>query len=100
MIAEWIASLFAILVVDPIEADIRERLQAMNAPVEVVTQASDCLRTTGPQLVERATGDVWWAGTTAVSMVVGLTSPAELLDAANPACAPLASYLTTAEADA
>jgi hypothetical protein len=100
MIAEWIASIFAMLVVDPIEADIRQRLEEMKAPVEVVSQASDCLRTTGPLLIDRATGDLWWAGTTVVSVVSGLTSPAELLDAANPACAPLASYLVSAEAEA
>jgi hypothetical protein len=100
MIAEWIASLFAALVVDPLQADIQHRLEEMKAPVEVVSQAGNCLRTTGPLLIERATGDLWWAGTTAVSVVAGLTSPAELLDAGNPACAPIASYLTSAEAEA
>lgn len=100
MIAEWIASIFAMLVVDPIDADIRQRLEEMKAPVEVVSQAGDCLRTTGPLLIDRATGDLWWAGTTVVSVVSGLTSPAELLDAENPSCAPLASYLISAEAEA
>ncbi|MCZ8181102.1 MAG: hypothetical protein O9309_18950 [Rhizobium sp.] len=100
MIGEWIASLFAAFVVDPIEADIRQRLEEMQAPVQVVSQAGDCLRTTGPALIERAAGDLWWAGTTAVYVVTGLTSPAELLDANNPACAPIASYLTSAEAEA
>ncbi len=100
MIAEWIASLFAAFVVDPIEADIRQRLEDMKAPVEVVSQAGDCLATTGPALIDKATGDLWWAGTTAVSVVTGLTSPAELLDANNPACAPIASYLISADAEA
>lgn len=100
MIAEWIASLFAVLVVDPLQADIQHRLEEMKAPVEIVSQAGACLRTTGPQLLERATGDLWWAGTTAVYVVAGLTSPAELLDAGNPACAPIASYLTSAETEA
>ncbi len=100
MISEWIASLFAALVIDPLQADIQQRLEEMKAPVEIVTQAGDCLRTTGPQLIERATGDLWWAGTTVVYVATGLTSPAELLDAGNPACAPIASYLTSAEAEA
>lgn len=100
MIADWIASLFAVLVVDPLQADIQQRLEDMKAPVEVVSQAGDCLRTTGPALIDRATGDLWWAGTTAVYVVSGLTSPAELLDANNPACAPIASYLTSAAAEA
>lgn len=100
MIADWIASIFALFVVDPIEADIRQRLEEMRAPVEVVTQAGDCLRTIGPLLIERATGALWWAGTTVVSLATGFTSPAELLDAGNPTCAPIARYLLSAEAEA
>ncbi|EKF59955.1 hypothetical protein QWE_07651 [Agrobacterium albertimagni AOL15] len=100
MIGEWIAALFAAFVVDPVEADIRQRLEAMQAPVQVVAQVGTCLRTTGPMLVDRASGDLWWAATTAMSVATGLTSPAELLDADNPACAPIAGYLISAEADA
>lgn len=100
MISEWIASLFAMLVVGPIEADVRQRLEDLRAPVEVVTQAGDCLRTTGPLLIERATNDLWWAGTTIFSVAGGFTSPAELLDANNPTCAPIAGYLISAEAEA
>jgi len=100
MIAEWIAALFAAFVVDPLQADIQQRLEEMKAPVEVVAQAGNCLRTTAPALIERATGDLWWAGTTAVSVATGLTSPAELLDANNPACGPIANYLTSAAAEA
>lgn len=100
MIAEWIASVFAMLVVDPIEADIRHRLEAMKAPAAIVSQAGDCLRTTGPRLIERATGDLWWAGSTVVYVAVGVTSPVELLDASNPSCAPLASYIISAGAEA
>jgi hypothetical protein len=100
MIADWIASLFAAFVVDPLQVEIQQKLEEMKAPVEVVTQAGDCLRTTGPALIDRATGDLWWAGTTAVYVVTGLTSPAELLDANNPACAPIASYLSAEAAEA
>lgn len=100
MIAEFIASLFSAFVVDPVQADIESRLEAARAPIKIVSQARACLSTTGPILVERATGDLWWAGTTIIGVTAGLTSPAELLDAANPACAPVATYLTAAEAEA
>jgi hypothetical protein len=100
MIGEWIAALFAAFVIDPVEADIRQKLEEMQAPVQVVAQVGDCLRTTGPVLVERASGDLWWAATTAISVTTGLTSPAELLDAGNPACAPIAGYLISADAEA
>lgn len=100
MIADFIASLIAFFVVDPVQAEIEARLQAVQAPVEIVSQARACLGTTGPLLIERATGDLWWAGTTIVSVATGLSSPEELLDAANPACAPVATYLTAADAEA
>ena len=100
MIGDWIASLFAAFVIDPVEADIRQRLEEMQAPVQVVAQVGDCLRTTGPALVDRAGGDLWWAAITAITVTTGLTSPAELLDADNPACAPIANYLISAEAAA
>ncbi|MCJ8238659.1 hypothetical protein [Peteryoungia algae] len=100
MIAEFIASLFALFVVDPVQAKIEGRLAAVQAPIEIVSQARACLGTTGPILIERATGDVWWAGATIVKIATGLTGPAELLDAGNPACAPVATYLTAAEAEA
>ncbi|MFN3501928.1 MAG: hypothetical protein ACK4ZJ_06690, partial [Allorhizobium sp.] len=83
-----------------VEADIRQRLEEMQAPVQVVAQVGDCLRTTGPALVDRAGGDLWWAAITAITVTTGLTSPAELLDADNPACAPIANYLISAEAEA
>lgn len=100
MIAEFIASLFAFFVVDPVQTEIEARLEAARAPVEIVSQARACLDTTGPQLIERATGDLWWAGTTIVSVAAGLTNPAELLDAGNPACVPVATYLTAEKAEA
>ncbi|MFN7090872.1 MAG: hypothetical protein ACK4P4_10020 [Allorhizobium sp.] len=100
MIGDWIASLFAAFVIGSVEADIRQRLEEMQAPVQVVAQVGDCLRTTGPALVDRAGGDLWWAAITAITVTTGLTSPAELLDADNPACAPIANYLISAEAEA
>lgn len=100
MIADFIAFLFAIFVVDPVQTEIAARLEAAQAPIEIVSQARVCLGTTGPLLVERATGDLWWAGTTIISVATGLSSPVELLDAENSACAPVATYLTAAEAEA
>ncbi|MCC8932029.1 hypothetical protein [Rhizobium sp. 'Codium 1'] len=100
MIAEFIASLFALFVVDPVQAEIEGRLAAVQAPIEIVSQARACLGTTGPILIERATGDVWWAGATMVKIATGLTGSVEFLDAGNPACAPVATYLTAAEAEA
>ncbi|UJW74224.1 hypothetical protein [Rhizobium sp. SL42] len=98
MISEIIASLFATFVVEPMQADILARLNEAGASVEVVSQSRDCLASTTPMLISRAGNDVWWAGSTVVAVAVGWQSPAELLDAGNPACGPLATFLTGNEA--
>ena len=94
MIGEFFAWIFAVFVIDPIQAEVVSRLEQVQAPVAVVSQVNACLATTGPVLLDRAANDVWWAGSTVVSLATGFTTPAELLDAANPACGPIASYLT------
>ncbi|MDH4440975.1 MAG: hypothetical protein QE284_11380 [Rhizobium sp.] len=94
MIGEFFSWLFAAFVVDPIQAEVVARLEQAKAPVAVVSQVNDCLGWTGPVLMDRAANDLWWAGSTVISVVTGVTSPAELLDAGNPACGPIATYLT------
>lgn len=98
MISEIIAALFASLVVEPVQADILARLDRAGASVEVLSQSRDCLASTAPILIDRAGNDVWWAGSTVVAVATGWQSPAELLDAGNPACGPLATFLTGTEA--
>ncbi|EHS51961.1 hypothetical protein PDO_4959 [Rhizobium sp. PDO1-076] len=98
MISEFIASLFAAFVVEPVQADILARLDQAGASVEVLSQSRDCLATTAPILISRAGDDIWWAGSTVVAVATGWQSPAELLDAGNPACGPLATFLTGTEA--
>lgn len=98
MIGEFFSWLFAALVVDPIQTEIVTRLEQVQAPVAVVSQMNACLQTTGPALFDRAAKDLWWAGSTVIAVSTGYTRPAELLDAGNPACGPIATYLTqTAE---
>lgn len=93
MIGDFFSWIFAVFVVDPIQAEVVARLEQVQAPVAVVSQVNACLSTTGPVLLERAGNDVWWAGSTVVSLTTGFTTPAELLDASNPACGPIANYL-------
>lgn len=93
MIGEFIASLFAGLVMQPIQSEIQQRLEEARAPVEIVRQAGDCLASTGPVLLARAGEDPWWALTTVVSVATGWQTAGDLLDAANPACAPIANFL-------
>jgi hypothetical protein len=93
MIDEFFSWVFAVFVIDPLQAEVATRLEQAQAPVAVVSQVNACLSTTAPALLERAGNDVWWAGSTVISLTTGFTTPAELLDASNPACGPIANYL-------
>ncbi|TPP11533.1 hypothetical protein [Rhizobium glycinendophyticum] len=94
MIGDFFSWLFAVFVVDPIGAEVALRLDEAKAPVAVVSQVNDCLQTTGSALLDWAGKDAWWAVGTTISVTTGQIGLAELLDAANPACGAIATYLT------
>lgn len=99
MIAEFIAAVFTALVITPIQTEVTERLDALGASAEIVQQSRACLTSAGPALLERATNDPWWAGTTVVGLTFGTESPAALLNSASPDCAPVAAYIATEQAE-
>lgn len=80
---------FATFVVDPFQADLAQRLAAVQAPRAVVEQVAGCARTAVPALADRAVSDPWWAVTTGLGVWVGLSPPeAVLRDVVPAACAP------------
>ncbi|MBB3745931.1 hypothetical protein CO662_07170 [Rhizobium anhuiense] len=93
MISDFIGWIFALLVVGPLQAEIQEQAERARLPVEIVRQSRACLTSQGAQLIERAAGDYGWAAATVVSIAIGHTAPAELLDGSDPQCAALASAL-------
>lgn len=100
MISDFIGWIFAILVVDPLQAQLQEQAERARLPMEIVRQSQDCLTTQGPRLIERAAGDYGWAITNVVSIAIGNTSPAELLDSQDPQCKVLVNALNAAGEDA
>lgn len=89
MISDIAAWIFALFVIDPLQAEVRERVAQANLPVEAVQQSQQCVTTHAPLLLERATNDPSWAVGTAVSVAVGWTPPTQLFDTADPNCAVL-----------
>lgn len=83
-IASW---LFALFVVDPLQAEISAHLKRANAPVAAIQQSRQCVEAHGPQLLQRAGEEPGWAVATAMSVAVGWTSPVQLLDRGDPNCA-------------
>ncbi|GAB1584734.1 hypothetical protein [Phyllobacterium phragmitis] len=100
MISDFIGWIFALLVVDPLQAQIQEQVERAKLPMEIVRQSQACLVTQGPQLIERAASDYGWAAATVVNLAIGRTAPAELLDIKDPQCAALVSVLNGAGEDA
>jgi hypothetical protein len=89
MISEFAAWLFALFVIDPLQAEMRERVAQANLPIEAVQQSQQCLATQGPLLLQRANDDPSWATGTAIGVVFGWTSPAQLFDVNDRNCAAL-----------
>ena len=88
MLDTTLAALVSFFLIDPLQAEMSKRLTAAGAPPTVVADVASCARTATPALVDRATGDPWWAATTAVGIWLGSTKPDAVLVDAAPACAP------------
>ncbi len=99
MLSEFLASVFSALVLDPVQAEVRQTLERAGASIEVVQQSTECLGTAGPALARQAVDDPWWATATIVGITTGYQSPADLLASGGPACEPVARFLTSAQAE-
>lgn len=88
MIRDFVLSLFAFFVVDPFTAEMNRKLAAVQAPAEIVQQVRSCATAAAPVLLEKAWNDWWWAGTTMISVGVGMDSAERVLVATVPACGP------------
>jgi hypothetical protein len=86
MISDIAAWLFALFVIDPLQAEISAHLERANAPVAAIQQSCQCVESHGPRLLQRAGEEPGWAVATAVSVAVGWISPVQLLDGGDPNC--------------
>ncbi|WP_281977995.1 hypothetical protein [Pseudorhizobium flavum] len=93
MISDLAAWLFALLVVNPINAEIRERIETANLPLQAFQQSQQCLATHGPWLLAQAENDPVWAVGTAIGITTGWTSSTQLLDTNDPDCLVLTRLL-------
>lgn len=89
MISDIVAWLFALFVIDPLQAEIGTRLERANVPVAAIQQSRHCVESHGPRLLQRAGEEPGWAVATATSVAIGWTSPVQLLDAGDPNCSTL-----------
>lgn len=86
MIDAIFAHTMRLLVLDPLETHVTDRLIEAKAPVEIIVQMRDCLAAEVPALAARATGDPVWAGSLALQHWVWGSSTAEMVATAAPGC--------------
>ncbi len=89
MISEIAAWLFALFVVNPMHAELSERFNQANLPLEALHQSKQCVATHAPRLLDRAAQQPGWATSTAIGVLIGWTSPSELFERTDPHCAVL-----------
>ncbi len=93
-IAAWFVTLF---ILNPIQAEVQDRIQGANASAQSIQQSQQCISAQGPKLLQRAGDDPAWAIATAAGYTFGWTSPTQLLDASDPNCAELTRLLQAGE---
>lgn len=84
---ELMAALVSLILVQPLQREVANTLAAAQAPRDVAAAVANCAREHGPDIVNRAIGDPWWAASSALSVWTGLAQPSALLAEAAPSCA-------------
>ncbi len=97
MFADIVAWFVTLFVVDPLQAEVRERLDQANASTQLIQQSQQCVAAQAPQLLNRAGNDPAWAIATIAGFSFGLTSPVSLLDSSDPNCAAIVALLRDGE---
>lgn len=80
------AALISFFLVDPVQAELAERLSASQAPQEVVSAISGCTQAAIPSVVDRVTGDPVWALSQVYEVWIGASDPVRLLAEVAPEC--------------
>ena len=84
---DLIAALISFFLIEPLRAEMAERLAAARAPQAVVAEVMACADAAAPRILERAVDDPWWAASSTVGVWLGSARPEALLFEAAPGCA-------------
>lgn len=74
------------LILQPVQAEVADRLRQAKVAPEVVAQAQACVSATLPTLVQRVGDDYWWAATAAAGVWLGLTPLERVVADVAPSC--------------
>lgn len=81
-----IVALVSFFLLEPLKAEMANRLEVAGAPQSLVAELTACAGTAMPLVVERATADPWWAATKTISIWVGSIRPEALIVEVAPGC--------------
>jgi hypothetical protein len=85
---EFIAALISFFLLEPLQAEVAEKLKAARAPQAIVNDLANCVQAARPAIVDRATSDPWWAVSSVAQVWIGNAKPEILLADAAPVCRP------------
>jgi hypothetical protein len=85
--SDFITFLVSFFLIEPLQAELADKLAAARTPQALVTQVTVCATTSAPVIVERAARDPWWATASALRLWVGQARPETVLVEAAPGCA-------------
>lgn len=74
------------LILQPVQAEVAERLRQAKVAPEVISQAQACVSSALPTLVQRVGDDYSWAVTTAAGVWLGLTPLERVVADVAPSC--------------
>jgi hypothetical protein len=86
MLTSFAYFLASTLILQPVQAEVADRLRKAKVGPEVVAQAQSCMSSALPTLVQRVGDDYWWAVTTAAGVWLGLTPLERVVAEVAPSC--------------
>jgi len=86
MLQELLAAVVGVLIVDPLQAEMNERLAQVRAPQTVIAEMRTCAEASLPQLADRAVADPLWVVSTTFDVWTGRTAPERILGGTSPQC--------------
>ncbi|WP_114943458.1 hypothetical protein [Microvirga calopogonii] len=86
MLQELLSSVVSVLIVDPLQAEMNERLARIRAPQAVIADVRTCAEASLPKLADRALADPLWVVTTTFDVWTGRTAPEQILGGTSTQC--------------
>ncbi|RYE61867.1 MAG: hypothetical protein EOO82_00965 [Oxalobacteraceae bacterium] len=90
--SDLISYLFAIFVLNPLQADLSERLQGV-AAADIVQAGRSCIAAEGPRLLQQAQDNWAWAASHSIGVSFGMIDPVTLLSTDNENCLRISQFL-------